>query len=161
MSRFSATAPGHDGGAVIEIRAADLLALPVRLRGIQLGRPADLLLDREELKAIGLDVRCGDGIHRFLPLPTASVSPDGIAIRSPLVLLEEDELAFYEARSFALASLRGRSVERGGREVGTLVDVVVGVDCLLRQIVVSGDGGERRLSFDRSIRLTPGSRSAA
>ena len=38
----------------------ELLALPVRLHGIQLGRPIDLLLDRDARRAVGLDVFCGD-----------------------------------------------------------------------------------------------------
>ena len=90
------------------VSGAELLALPVRLHGIQLGRPVDLLLDRDTLRAVGLDVLCGDEVHRFLPLPTASVSDDEIAILSPLVLLEEDELHFYRSKTFALSALRGR-----------------------------------------------------
>ena len=61
-----------------ELTGAELLALPVRLHGIQLGRPVDLLLDRDTLRTVGLDVLCGDEVHRFLPLPTASVSDDEI-----------------------------------------------------------------------------------
>ena len=91
-----------------ELTGAELLALPVRLHGIQLGRPVDLLLDRDTLRTVGLDVLCGDEVHRFLPLPTASVSDDEIAILSPLVLLEEDELHFYRSKTFALSALRGR-----------------------------------------------------
>ena len=91
-----------------ELTGAELLALPVRLHGIQLGRPVDLLLDRDTLRTVGLDVLCGDEVHRFLPLPTASVSDDEIAILSPLVLLEEDQLHFYRSKTFALSALRGR-----------------------------------------------------
>lgn len=143
------------------IRATQLLSLPVRLHGIQLGRPADLLLDRDVFRALGLDVHCGDDIHRFLPLPTTLVKDDEICIRSPLVLLEEDELGFYRARSFALASLRGRTIERGGRAVGELVDVVVSPDWSLSELVVEAAGKEARIPFDASIRVRPKSRSAA
>lgn len=142
-------------------RATQLLSLPVRLHGIQLGRPVDLLLDREEFRALGLDVRCGDDIHRFLPLPTAVVKDDEICIRSPLVMLEEDELGFYRARSFGLASLRGRTIEREGRQAGKLVDIVVSPDWSLSEIVVEAEGKEARIPFDASVRLTPESRSAA
>jgi hypothetical protein len=37
---------GHDGGGMRERTGDELLALPVRLHGIQVGRTADLLLDR-------------------------------------------------------------------------------------------------------------------
>ena len=67
----------------------ELLALPVRLHGIQLGRPIDLLLDPDARRAVGLDVFCGDEVHRFLPLPTAAVGRAEIRILSPLVLLEQ------------------------------------------------------------------------
>ena len=49
-----------------EITGDELLALPVRLHGIQLGRPVDLLLDRDAQRIVGLDVLCGDEVHRFL-----------------------------------------------------------------------------------------------
>jgi len=146
----------------MEERTGDeLLALPVRLHGIQLGRPADLLFDREVLRAVGLDVLCGDEVHRFLPLPTAAVGAEEIVIRSPLVLLEEDELDFYRSRAVALSSLRGRGVERRGRRVGTLRDVVVALDGALTAVVVDADGGTERLRFDGALRFAPEGRSAA
>ena len=43
------------------------LHLPVRLHGIQLGRPTDLLLDVESWHVLGFVVRCGDEAVRFLP----------------------------------------------------------------------------------------------
>ena len=57
-----------------ELSGDAILSLPVRLHGIELGRPVDLLLDRESLRVVGLDVLCGDEVHRFLPLPTAVVA---------------------------------------------------------------------------------------
>ena len=145
---------------MVTIRGNDLLALPVRLHGIQLGRAVDLLLDREELRVLGLDVLCGDDVHRFLPLPTASVSAEAIAISSPLVLLEEDQLAFYRARAFALTSLRGRPVEQRGREVGALDDIVVRSDGSVEQLVLTGNG-TMLLPLDETVRVAAGSRSAA
>ena len=38
----------------------ELLRLPVRVRGIQLGRVVDVLLDPTEARALGVDVLCGD-----------------------------------------------------------------------------------------------------
>jgi len=144
-----------------ELSGDQLLALPVRLHGVQMGQPVDLLLDREVLRAVGLDLLCGDEVHRFLPLPTATVSRDEIAIRSPLVLLEQHELDFYRSRTFSLSSLRGRAVEHKRTVVGTLSDVVVAGDGELLEVIVQSDGKRRRLPFDAAIRLAPENRSAA
>jgi hypothetical protein len=160
LIRFHPTVSGRIVGGVLTIRGNHLLALPVRLHGIQLGRPVDLLLDRGELRVLGLDVLCGDEVHRFLPLPTASVTAEAIAISSPLVLLEEDQLAFYRTRAFAFTSLRGRPVERRGRDVGALVDIVVRSDGSLQELIVGG-AAETLLAFDESVRLAGASRSAA
>jgi hypothetical protein len=138
-----------------------LLSLPVRLHGIQLGHAVDVLLDRETLRAVGLDVLCGDDVHRFLPLPTATVSREEIAILSPLVLLEEDELAFYRSRAFALSSLRGRPVENKRSQLGKLRDVLVGNDGALLAVIVDANGNAQRVPFGESVRFTPASRNAA
>ena len=140
-----------------ELTGAELLALPVRLHGVQLGRPVDLLLDRNTLRAVGLDVLCGDEVHRFLPLPTASVSGDEIAILSPLVLLEQDQLDFYRSKTFALSTLRGRTVERKGRDLGALGDVVVDPMGELVAVVVAG----KRIASDGELRFAAHRRSAA
>jgi PRC-barrel domain len=141
-----------------ELSGDALLALPVRLHGVHLGRPVDLLLDRDRERLVGIDVLCGDETHRFLPLPTAAVGDDAIAIHSPLVLLEEDELDFYRARTFRLSALRGRPVQRDGREVGKLHDVVFRSDGQLVAAIL--DGG-RRLAFDGTLGFAPERRSAA
>jgi sporulation protein YlmC with PRC-barrel domain len=141
---------------VTPLRADRLLALPVRLHGIPLGRPVDLLLDLRERKAVGLEVLCGDEVHRFLPLQTAVVSDDEIAIRSPFLLLEEDELAFYRARTASLSALRGMVVQRTGRKLGTLEDIVVGSDGSVDAVVVD----ERELPLDEQVQIELESRSA-
>ncbi len=149
---------GHQGGEVTQLTGDELLALPVRLHGIELGRAADLLLERDGLRAVGLDVKCRDDVHRFLPLTTASISQDGLHILSPLVLLEEDELDFYRSRTFALSLLRGRPVQHRGRERGKLRDIVVARDGSLRSFVL--EGGER-VPFDDALQLAPPRRTAA
>ena len=135
----------------------ELLALPVRLHGIQLGRPVDLLLDPEARRAVGLDLLCGDEVHRFLPLPTAAVERDEIRIPSPFVLLEQHEVDFYRSRTLALGALRGRPVERNGRKLGALQDVVVAEDGQLLAAIVAGE----RVPFDAALRFAPKRRSAA
>ena len=149
---------GHDCGDVGELRGNDLLSLPVRLHGIDLGRPVDLLLDREALRALGLDVLCGDEVHRFLPLPTAAVGVEALTIHSPLVLLEEDELDFYRSRAFALSSLRGRPVLQAGKDAGRLADVVLGPKGELVAVELDPAG---RIPFDETLQFAPERRSAA
>jgi hypothetical protein len=143
---------------VTEFSGDEVLALPVRLHGVELGRPVDLLLDREGLRAVGLDVLCGDEVHRFLPLPTAAIAEGELRIHSPLVLLEEDELDFYRSRTFALSSLLSRPVLRKGKEAGQLRDVVFAADGELRAVVLEPGG---RLPFDDTLRFARQSRSAA
>jgi hypothetical protein len=135
----------------------ELLALPVRLHGIQLGRPVDLLLDRDAQRAVGLDVLCGDEVHRFLPLPTAAVGRAEIRILSPLVLLEQRELDFYRSRTLALNRLRGAVVERNGRQLGPLRDVVVADDGRVVAAIVD----QNRIPFEAGLRFAPKRRSAA
>jgi hypothetical protein len=137
-----------------ERKGDDLLALPVRLHGIQVGRPVDLLLDREAQRVVGLDVLCRDEAHRFLPLPAAAVHEQEILVLSPLVLLELD---FYRARTLALSGLRGRPVERKRRELGFLQDVVVAEDGRVVAAIVQNE----RIPLDTALRFAPERRSAA
>jgi uncharacterized protein YrrD len=142
------------------IQGDRLLRLPVRLRGIELGRPVDILLDLEGGRALGLEVACGDAARRFLALSIGDVREDEIAIGSSLTLLEERELVFYRQRARSLASLRGAPVLSGRRVLGTLVDVVVAPDGVIAALVVDGEDGERTVPYDETIRLGAG-RSAA
>jgi len=135
----------------------ELLALPVRLHGIQLGRPVDLLLDLDARRAVGLDVFCGDEGHRFLPLPTAAIGRAEIRILSPLVLLEQRELDFYRSRTLALSRLRSEPVELNGRRLGPLRDVVVAEDGRVVAAIVD----EQRIPFDDGLRFAPKRRTAA
>jgi hypothetical protein len=80
--------------------ATELLQLPVRLHGIRLGRPVDLLLDPVEWRVLGFAVLCGDESVRFLPFPAADVQEDAIQVQSALLLLEDVE--FYRQRSRSL-----------------------------------------------------------
>ena len=77
--------------------ATELLRLPVRLRGIRLGRPIDLLLDPVEWRALGFVVHCGDESSRFLVFAAADLLEDAIEVSSVLLLLED--VGFYRDRS--------------------------------------------------------------
>jgi hypothetical protein len=149
---------GHHDANMRHFAGDELLARPLRLHGIELGRPVDMLLERDGLRVVGLDVLCRDDVHRFLPFPTASITDAGLEILSPLVLLEEDELDFYRSRTFGLSTLRGRAVQRRGRDVGSLRDVVLAADgSLLHVILESGE----RIPFDDTLQLVPPRRTAA
>ncbi|HET7045311.1 MAG TPA: hypothetical protein VFI37_10720 [Gaiellaceae bacterium] len=133
--------------------AEELLRLPVRLHGIQLGRPVDLIVDLDAERALGLDVLCGDEVHRFLPLAAARVADDEITVTSALTLLEEAELAFYRTRASSLSTLRGAELERGGDPVGRLRDVVVGSGGELDAVLVEDGGGVQRVDPVEGLRL--------
>ena len=96
-----------------------MLQLPVRLHGIKLGRPTDLLLDRETWQVLGFVVRCGDDSTRFLPLAACRTSEDEISVQSALMLLED--VAFYAKRAVSFRSLLNGAVGAHG----ALVDVHV------------------------------------
>lgn len=143
-------------------RAGDeLRALSVRARGVQLGRVVEILLDRSVRRAVGFEVRCRDATHRFLPLPAATIGAEEIAIRSPLVLLEGDELGFYRSHAVALSALRGVPVVVGGSPAGKLVDVVVAGGGELLEVVVETGHGVEHVPFEDSVSLVPVSRTAA
>ncbi len=154
---------GHDlRGMRKGVRSAsELLGLTVRLHGISLGRPVDLFLDRGDLRAVGLDVLCGDEEHRFLPIAAAAVGDEALAISSPLVLLDEPQLDFYRSRTFSLSSIRDRPVRRRDRDVGVLKDLCLTEDFAPATVILEVGGHERELPFDASIRFAPRTRSAA
>ena len=118
--------------------AAAALQLPVRLRGIQLARPIDLLLDVDSWRAIGFVVRCGDESVRFLPYGAAQLSSEEIAVQSALMLLED--VAFYVQRGVSYRSLLDAEVEGQG----VLRDVILGGGGRVEALEVER-GGMRRL----------------
>jgi hypothetical protein len=115
----------------------ELLQRPVRLRGIQLGRPVDVLLHPSEPRALGLDVLCGDERHRFLPVSAAEVRGDQVEAASSLVLLDLRPDSFYRLRTRPLSALRGTRVD----DEHQLQDVVLGPDWRIAELVL--EGGER------------------
>ena len=131
--------------------SGDVLALPVRMHGIGLGRSVELIVDVDVRRVLGFEVRCGDDTHRFLPLAAAHVSAGEIAIASPLTLL--DELAFYRARGHGLGALRGARVANAGGEVGMLRDVVFEDEGAIRELVVATPAGERRIAPGADVQV--------
>jgi hypothetical protein len=86
----------------IEGAMQHLLERTVVLKGIQIGRVVDVILDREKREVIGFEVRCEDGQHRFLPQAAASSEDSTLAIDSPFALLDADQLEFYRRRGATL-----------------------------------------------------------
>lgn len=87
------------------VRASELLLLPVRMRGIGIGRAVDVVVDPTGKQALGFDVLCRDDSHRFLPLTAAAIGDDQIEVGSPLTLLSEEQLDFYRKRARWLREL--------------------------------------------------------
>ena len=101
-------------------RAYALLKLPVRVRGIELGRAVDLLIHRQEGRALGFDILCGDQAHRFLPFVVAAVQEDAIEIDSPFLLLDFGQVDFYREQATSLHDLNGEGAELVVGEDGSI-----------------------------------------
>ena len=134
--------------------AAATLQLPVRLRGIQLGRPIDLLLDIDDWHAVGFIVRCGDESTRFLPYAACQPGAEEIAVASSLMLLED--VAFYEKRGVSFRSLLDGEVVGGG----VLQDVTLAAGGIVEELVVEHDGTLQRIPAAGAV-IRPTRASAA
>jgi hypothetical protein len=110
------------------------------LDDILLGAPTDAVLDIESLRVVGLEIECGDGARRFLPLPAARIRDDHVAVGSALMLLENDVRDFYRRRTEMFSALVGAPVERGGRQLGALSDVLVARDGSAEAVCIDANG---------------------
>ena len=86
----------------------------MRVRGIQLGRPVELIVDHDARRVLGLDILCGDDVHRFLPFAAVTIHDDELAVSSALTMLDEAELEFYRRRATTLAEVDGLVVGADG-----------------------------------------------
>ena len=136
-----------------EAHVTQLLRASVQMHGIQLGRVTDAIFDRELERALGLEVHCGDEGRRFLPYAVARLESDVIELRSPLVLLDEAELAFYKERATTFASLVHRFVAVRGEAAGPLEDVVLAPDGSIDAVVVATGNGQRRIPYDERVAI--------
>ena len=141
------------------LSAAAALHLPVNLRGIQLGRPVDLLLETETWRAIGYVVLCRDDAHRFLPLAASQTSAEEIRVGSALMLLED--VNFYRTRGTSFRSLLGGEVQRSGRPAGRLRDLVLSGGAVTElELDRGGASGVTRVPATGSV-VVPARASAA
>ena len=126
---FRPTGPGNDEAVTVgRLSLRALLQRPVTVRGIRVGTPEDAVLDGRLSRVLGLEIVCADGVTRFLPLAAARMRDDRVTVESPLVLLEEDQRAFYRRGSRPLRELLGAPLLRDGRPLGELVDLLVAED---------------------------------
>ena len=135
------------------VSAERLLRLPVRVRGIELGRPVDLVLDREHTRALGFEVLCGDEERRFLPLAVATVRESELEVRSSLGLLDEAELAFYTKRGSTFVALRGWGVVRARTLLGELVDLTLAADGTIASVMVATSDGCEEVDYGGDVAL--------
>jgi hypothetical protein len=139
----------------------DLLRARVRLHGIQLGRPVDVILDRGHHRALGFEVHCGDDERRFLPFAVVRFGDDTLAITSSLLLLDGSELRFYTDRGSTFASLRHTPVHRDGRLLGPLEDVRLSAEGEIETLVARTANGLLEVPYDSRITLGPSGVRAA
>jgi len=114
------------------------------MRDARLGVVVDALFDRVLGRLVGLDVRCRDEAHRFLPYPASEVLEDRLGVESALVLLAS-ELDFYRVGGNTLSGLRGQPVLVAGDALGTLADLVIGPEGEVVGIVVATPHGETEI----------------
>jgi sporulation protein YlmC with PRC-barrel domain len=152
-SQFARDVDKRDRAALDERSSSggELLYLPVCADGAELGRPTDLLVDLDRLRVVGINVRCGQGAERFLPLAAAELTGERINVASSLALL--DESAYYGEHGASLRSLRGAAVDLAGRPVGTLSDFVLRSDGEVTRVVVRGESGRLQRLGARHVRI--------
>jgi hypothetical protein len=123
--------------------AAGLVGTPIRLHGILLGRPTDVLLDAAGRRLLGFVVESGDDAPRFLPFAASQPADGVIAVASALMLL--DDVGFYRKRGASFRSLLGTQVVRGALPAGTLVDMWVAPNGDVIELELELDGRHDRV----------------
>jgi len=112
---------------------------------VRLGAAVDAFFDRTLARLLGLEVRCSDGVHRFLPFPAFEAQGDRLAIESPLVLLDR-ELGFYRAGGNVFSDLRGQHVGLDEKAIGVLADLIVDQEGISPTCAASTSASTRRRS---------------
>jgi hypothetical protein len=81
----------------VEPEPSTLLGLRVLHNRIELGRVVEVVRDSED-RPLGYEVRCGDGVSRFLPAFAGTVGDAAIVVYSPLALMDQEQARFYKRR---------------------------------------------------------------
>jgi hypothetical protein len=125
------------------LSAAGLVGIPVRVHGILLGRPVDLVLDAAGRRVLGFVLESGDDAPRFLPYAASQPSPSSIEVGSALMLL--DDVSFYRKHGLSFRSLIGTEIERENVSVGALIDMHVDRAGAVAELEVEVDGVRSRI----------------
>ncbi len=136
------------------VLAEELLGLPVHVRGIDVGKAVDLVVDPLGRRVLGLDLLCRDDSHRFLPLSAAEIADGRITTGSVLTLLAEDQLDFYRKSATTLRTLRGTPVQLHGRQVGVLTDIALTPDGAITELVVANGRKRERYPVEDALRIS-------
>jgi len=128
--------------------AAALVGAPVRLNGILLGRPIDLVLDAAGRRVLGFVVESGDDSPRFLPYAASQPATDAIVVGSALMLL--DDVSFYRKHGVSFKSLLGTGIERETGPVGALIDMLIDRAGDVVELEVDADRVHSRVPADGS-----------
>jgi hypothetical protein len=127
-------------------RAGEVLTRAVRINGIDVGEPVDVLLDPDLGCVLGLEVHCRDGVNRFLPWLAGELDAGELSIGFPLALLDQPELAYYRERALALNVLRRLPVAGSNGGSSRIADVLVESRGRIRALVVEDGHGERAVA---------------
>lgn len=140
------------------LSVAGMVGSPVRLHGILLGRPVDVVLDSARRRVLGFIVESGDEAPRFLPFAAAQPSEEAIVVGSALMLL--DDVAFYLKRGTSFRSLLGAEIERESVPIGTLIDMHVDHTGSVVELEAESDGRRQRVAAAGAT-FTPSAVTAA
>jgi hypothetical protein len=142
-----------DGAAPSEgERAGAMLARAVRIRGIDVGDPVDVLLDPDLRCALGLEVHCRDGVNRFLPWLSGAFGAEELSVDFPLALLDGPQLDYYRERAVPLNVLRRLTVDDSNGSSARIEDVLVDARGRICALVVAEIDGERAVD-PRRVKL--------
>jgi hypothetical protein len=89
---------------------AGLIGMPVRHRGITLGRVRDLLVDDRD-RPLGLEVLSVADESAFLPWPSHELGQGEVIVPTPLSILSEHELEYYRRIGRSVRVLLGLAAE--------------------------------------------------
>lgn len=140
------------------LSAAGLIGAPIRLHGILLGRPVDLVLDSTCRRVLGFVVESGDDAPRFLPFAASQPGDSVIAVGSALMLL--DDITFYRTHGVSFRSLLGTQIEHGGVPAGSLADMRIGHAGDVVELDVELDGARNRIQAAGSTFAAPAATAA-
>ena len=129
------------GGSVGEV-----LNRSVRIHGIDVGEPVDVLLDPDLRCVLGLEVHCRDGVNRFLPWLAGELQPDELLVELPVALLDGPQLEYYREQALALNALRRLPVDGFDTPAARVEDVVV--DARGRVVALEIDARRRRRTIE-------------